>query len=166
MGPTNNKSNLMGLRQFARYRNISLRAVQKAIESGRLTPIIVGGRRLIDPERAVLELDAKTRISVDSKSSQDPPDPDSYHQSRAQKEYYQAQLARLEYEKRMGELLEAEEVKQAIIKNVSITRETLLNIPDRIAPVLLSQNDLHTVTEILRTEIHNALVSLSDLEAG
>ena len=77
-----------------------------------------------------------------------------------------AQLARLEYEKRMGELLEAEEVKQAIIKNVSITRETLLNIPDRVAPVLLSQTDLHTVTEILRTEIHNALVSLSDLEAG
>lgn len=166
MSTPTEKPKLMGLRQFARYRNITLRAVQKAIESGRLTPVIVGGRRLIDPELAALEWDAKTRLSIKSDQKQDPPESDSYHQSRSQKEYYQAQLARLEYEKRMGELLEAEEVKQAIVKNVSITRETLLNIPDRIAPVLLSQTDLHTVTEILRTEIHNALVSLSDLEAG
>lgn len=124
------KRRLMGLREFARYRGVGLRAVQKAIEGGRITPTLVNGRRMIDPEAASAEWDAKTRAAASTRPPTNSEDQAQYHQSRSQKEYYLSELARLDYEARMGELLAADEVRATIQKLVGEARDRLLNIPD------------------------------------
>lgn len=73
-----------------------------------------------------------------------------------------ADHAEIELKARRGELLNAEEVKQAAFDMARITRDALLNIPDRIAAGLAVETDQHRVREMLTTALYEALERLSD----
>ena len=60
-----------------------------------------------------------------------------------------------------GEFLPAEEVKEAAFKRARITRDSLLNIPDRIAPLLAVEQNPQKVHKILSDEIRLALENLA-----
>jgi hypothetical protein len=61
----------------------------------------------------------------------------------------------------MGRLIPAEEMKNAMFAKGRIIRDGILNIPDRIAPLLLNKNDVPEIHGILMRELCEVLKELS-----
>ena len=57
---------LMGFREYARHRKVTLRAVQKAIEAGRITVVGEGAQRRIDADQADRDWRANTDPAAQS----------------------------------------------------------------------------------------------------
>jgi phage terminase Nu1 subunit (DNA packaging protein) len=85
----------------------------------------------------------------------------SYAQSRAIREAYQAKLAKLEYEERIGKLIDADQLRIEAFKIHRRVRDAILNIPDRCSPQLASMSDQAEVHAYLNQEITAALRQLS-----
>ena len=86
---------------------------------------------------------------------------DSLTKSRTVFEAFRAALARLEYQRRSGALISADEVKRTAFNEFRRCREHLMAIPDRIAPVLVGMTDAEEIHKMLTEEITNALSELS-----
>lgn len=82
-------------------------------------------------------------------------------EARTVKEHYSARLAKLEYERAIGKLVEASEVKVAAFNRARIVRDALMNIPGRVSPILAAEAEPHKIHEILIKEIRIALEELS-----
>lgn len=156
--------------EFARSRGISSEAVRKAIGAGRLVNCLSKnekGRLRIDPEMADEEWAANTkhhhapkpqRLASGDPAGESKPETANYNASRAKREMYQAELARLEYEEKHGTLVNAEEIKQQAFRIARQVRDGMLNIPDRIAAELAAETDTFAIHKRLTEEIKKALI--------
>lgn len=86
--------------------------------------------------------------------------PSTYAQARAAREMYQARLARLEYEQKIGKLVSADEVKAEAFAAARRTRDAMLNISSRIANQLAAERDPAKISARLDDEIRRALREL------
>jgi hypothetical protein len=171
---------LMTVTQYAKHRGVDIKAVTKAIDAGRITCVETpGGRRMIDPDAAdadwAANTDASAKIGGDAQraargiaptetpeaTDDEDGEPATYAASRAKREAYQAKLAKVTYEERIGKLVLAEEVHKQAFKTARTVRENILNIPDRIASQLASEPDPHKVHLLLSDELRRALESLA-----
>lgn len=85
----------------------------------------------------------------------------TFHEARTLKERYLAALRKIELDEKTGRLVEVEQVKLAAFNKARQARDTLLNIPDRIAPILAAERDQMKVAELLTRELRDALEGLS-----
>jgi hypothetical protein len=170
---------IVSLRGYARHRSVSLRAVQKAIQSGRIRTTADGK---IDTEQADAawgrNTGPKARDTIAFPSppprpaAQAPPEPPradlgaagglDYARARAVRENYLARLAKIDYEERLGKLVSRDEVQVAAFNRFRTFRDGMLNIPDRVAAMLAAENDPRKVHETLTTEIRKALLEFAD----
>lgn len=158
---------------FAEQRGVSGAAVTRAIKEGRLKKSVSytpGGRPQIDPELGHAEWDKNTRPdkrnNPNAKSVEVDEDDNplaSYAASRAKKEAYQAELARLEVQTRLGKLVDADEVKREAFNIARRVRDGLLNIPDRISAELAGEGDAFKVHQMLTDEIRKTLTELAEV---
>jgi hypothetical protein len=151
----------MSQRAYARHRNVALRAVQKAIDEGRITTL-ANGR--IDPEVADREWAENSRAYPPL--NQDVDDGGAvggqYKTARAVREQYMARLAKLEYEERVGSLVSKDEMKIAAFNETRRFRDHMLNIPDRVAAMVAAETETARCFEIIATEIRKALNEYAD----
>jgi hypothetical protein len=179
----------ISLREFARRRGVSLMAVQKAIESARVTAVRRDGDRLVGIEvhQATAQWNANTdpaaaaktgktldltpdqsAVSPDAEKGADTEqpapdkDPHGYYQARADRERHQAKLVELELAREMGLVIPAEEQRQVSARRYKAIRDGFLNMPDRIAAVLAAERDPARVHAALTNEIKRVLHELSD----
>ncbi len=144
------KKELLTQSQFARKCGVSRQRINDLVKSGVVN--LVDGR--IDPEAA----DRAIAANADpSKAKKLRPAKSDFQAARAVKEYYLAQLRKLEYEKESGQLVEKEQVKKDAFDTGRRVRDALLNIPDRVAATLSTENDEGRVYKILTEEIKKAL---------
>ncbi|GHU20261.1 hypothetical protein FACS189472_11300 [Alphaproteobacteria bacterium] len=61
----------------------------------------------------------------------------------------------------LGKLIPADEVKSAMFAKGRIIRDGILNIPDRIAPLLINKSDASEIHGILMCELRDVLTELS-----
>ena len=61
-----------------------------------------------------------------------------------------------------GELVNADQIKEAAFNKARVVRDGMLNIPDRVASILASIDDEHQIHEILTREIRLVLEELSN----
>ncbi len=87
----------------------------------------------------------------------------SLFEAQRYKEIFQALTKKLEYEKLDGSLLSREEVEKAAFESGRQIRDMLQAIPDRIAPLVAAETDLHACTQILKAEIRSILESMCDV---
>jgi hypothetical protein len=113
--------------EYARRRGVTPQAVWKLINSGRIPVVTVRGRRMIDPEAADRALaDGQERVVqggiLDPAPKAPPAGQDApgsapaqtgLSKAKAETERYRAGLARLEYERQLGKLLDADDVLRA-----------------------------------------------------
>jgi hypothetical protein len=151
----------LSLRGYARRRSVALAAVQKAIESGRISLQPDGS---IDPELADRQREDNTRLGPSSilKAAQNTNNrtrdgAPQYAEARAERERYAALLAKLEYEERAAALVSVHEVQAEIFKAFRELRDRMLNIPDRVAAMIAAASDPAKVHEILAAEIRSTL---------
>ncbi len=84
----------------------------------------------------------------------------SYATSRARKEHWQSELARLEYERAVGQVVPRREVELAMADAAMVFRQALENMPHRVAPDLVGR-DLDAVRAMLKGEAQAILAELS-----
>lgn len=81
--------------------------------------------------------------------------------TRIKSEVERAKLLELKARVEAGKYVDADEVKVAAFNRGRAVRESLLNIPDRLAPVLAAEGDAARVHALLGAEIHQALEELT-----
>lgn len=104
------------------------------------------------------EVDPATDDEGDEKGEGRPAGHD-YQKSRAQKEHYLAEQARIQFERDIGKLVEKSDVDAAVADVVTAFRQALENLPHRTAPELVGK-DLDAIRATLKQDIHGALAKL------
>ena len=185
------KPRRLTIRGYARRRGVSHTAVRKALATGRIKPSPDGtiDPEAADRQWAAATDLSKPRNSVTGvprrgRAHGAPSDQlgtarleeglaplpgesgvprlvSSYAASRAAREAYLARLAKLDFEERSGKLVDADEVRAQIFRLGRRLRDTLMGIPDRLAPVLVGQADQATIHRMLTEELMASLAELS-----
>ena len=86
------------------------------------------------------------------------------NESRARREHYQAELAKLQVAQQRGELVPADEVKQAAFQVGRSVREALSNLADRLSHQLAGETDPTVIHGLLSDEHRDALLALVEVE--
>ncbi|MBF0629223.1 MAG: hypothetical protein HQL91_13485 [Magnetococcales bacterium] len=175
----------MGVREYARHRGVTHTAVTKALKSGRIQKEADG---LIDPVKADRAWEGNTDPALQREPARQiataPPPPrpakpiediqprlgsepqetkgvPNYALSRAVKEAYAAKLLRIEYEQKMGNLLEAAVVTKEAFEVASRTRDRLEKIPSQVSAELTAMTDRRAIETLLAKEIRSALEEIA-----
>lgn len=177
MPKTPQGSGLSG-RAYAKRRGVTHEAVRKAIRTGRISvrPDGTINPRTADRQWARNTDETKPRNSVsgDPKHRRTPGEPSapaggkgasapgaaSYTAARAMREVYNARLARIEFEKAEGRLVNADEVKATAFEVARRVRDSVLSVPDRISSILAGYTDEADVRRELVAELRKALEEL------
>jgi hypothetical protein len=158
------------LRAYARHRGCTLRAVQKAVESKRIS--LTGGK--VDFEQAdrdwqkntfvgaSLGQQAKTKPVPIAPVQRTGPDPNQqYLAARAAKETFLAKKAQLEYEQQAGKLMETQKGSEYASSFSQLIKDHLLALPDRLAPILAAVDDAEAARKILIGDVGVVLKKLN-----
>ena len=155
---------------------VSRQAVHELVKRGILSKDKDG---IIDVEMAKIALlnrvrpSGKTTTSLTEAAATEaatpttPAEPDenaeitSYHIAKTLREAAEAQIARLKLAEMRGELIRVDAVKTALAHAYSATRDALLQIPARLAPLLAADAEPASVQNSLYSEIHQALQHLA-----
>ena len=129
---------LLSLRAYSRHRGVTLRAVQKAIETARISTVLdEKGNKKIDQVQADAQWanntnEAKQRepAAGDDKPPKDPGG--SYAASRAVREHFMARLAKLEFEKESGKVVETDKVRAGWQRVVATAKTRLLSVQSKV----------------------------------
>ena len=178
--------------EFAKAKGVTPAAVTHAIRSGRLNGALVteNGKQLIDLERGLALWDERTLRNNNAKvgapagaaaahAAAPAPAPTpaqlrayiealpedaipDLNESRARREHYQAEQAKLAALQGRGELVPVAEVKAQAFALARSVRDGLMGIPDRLAPMLAATQDARQVHHLLSEEIRVALRVLAD----
>lgn len=97
---------------------------------------------------------------VDEETKKNP----KFIESQARREMFKANLTELEYLEQVGKLIPADEVDREWGELARLVRDTMLNIPARIADQLAHETDQRKVQDMLEAEIYQALESIVDKE--
>lgn len=162
----------ISLRSFADIVGVSNTAISKAINSGRLIRSVKfgpNGEKLgIDPiaGQEEWELSNPTRASKKTAAENGPDKPlpsglPSYAQARAVRESYQARIAKIIYEEKIGKLVDASDVKLKAFDTARTVRDFILNIPNRISSELAAETDPSKVHSMLTRELTASLDELA-----
>ncbi len=94
----------------------------------------------------------------------DLPDED-FQTARTRREIADANLAELKEAEQRGELIRVEAVRSALASLISTTREGILQVPARMAPVLAVEADPGAVHDLLMSELNQVLSRLASAPA-
>jgi hypothetical protein len=81
--------------------------------------------------------------------------------SKSVQALYAARTARLEYEQRAGKLVPVDAVKAEAFKTARTVRDAILNIPERLTPMLAAESEPAKIYALLVKEFTDALSALS-----
>lgn len=173
--------------KFAEAVNCSRQAVSKAIKQGRLDGALVDTGNVnpkIDLAKALeiwgstvrpsaAQIPAKpkketpklaaaqkeVRKQVTYVAEEDVPD---FYTSRARKEHYNAEIAKITAATQMEELVSAADVRKESFAMARAVREALTNLADRLANELAGETDPARVHQLLTQEHRQCLMELAD----
>lgn len=148
---------------YAEHANISIEAARKRLK--RLGIDYLQPFEFEDADRRFFEARHADRI-VYRDLDDEPVDPETkkhpkFIESQARRERYKADLTELEYFQQVGKLILAEDVDREWFELARLVRDTMLNIPARIADQLAHETDPRKVQDLLEAEIYQALESIA-----
>lgn len=161
---------------YAKRCGVTHRAIQKAIEVGRLSKSLVrvkGKAKIADPDLADRELAETGRPRADREESSamlagdDAATVANYYVSRAlreaamaRKEAALADMAELDVLERKGELVPVADARAQVVDKFTVVKTKILSVPSRLAQRLphVSADDVRVIEDLIR----EALEELSD----
>jgi hypothetical protein len=129
----------------------------KALRDGRIDRLPSG---LVDAMAADRSWTERTRLRIDSRvpgSGRAPVTSAQFRRARAAHETYKARIAKLEFLRLKGVLVNADDVKRRWFNTLRGVRDALLSAPDRIAPIIAGMSDPAEVRRIIESELRAAL---------
>ena len=88
----------------------------------------------------------------------------SYHVAKTLREAAEARIAQFKLAELRGDLVRSSVALNEYTKLLSTTRETFLQLPARVVPVLAACSDAIEMDALLTAAIHDALRSLASAE--
>jgi len=157
--------------ELAMLKNVSRQAVSKKIKTGKLDGAIVNhnGRKMVNKEEAFRLWDLQALPSkdttvrnqikqeIDSKTYEEIP---AYGESKAKREYFLAELAKLDVEEKKKQLVSVDEIKKSSFATGRSIREALTNLADRLSHQLAGEDDATVIHNIISNEHREALENL------
>lgn len=118
------------------------------------------------PKPFYSQSDAGANPSGDPPGTDQPaPQLQSFSEVQTRERHFKAELARLEFEERIGKLVSVEKVEAEAFRTGRQVRDAMLNIPDRVAGILAAETDQRNIHVILTKEIRQTLEALADGES-
>lgn len=175
-----NKKDIVSAAQFAKKLKLSRERVSRAIADGILVKSVTkkkhgkSWRYFIDMADGLKEWNenidpAKQRdqFKIDSTKSMheggENQSAASYQKARAMKEIFAAKNAELEYNEKIGKLVSVDRVKLESHKMARRVRDSLLAVPDKVAPELAHMDNPREISIFIKEKIAEALVDLEDI---
>ena len=94
---------------------------------------------------------------IDSKTYEEIP---AYGESKAKREYFLAELAKLDVEEKKKQLVSVDEIKKSSFATGRSIREALTNLADRLSHQLAGEDDATVIHNIISNEHREALENL------
>ena len=162
---------LITLAELAMLKNVSRAAVTKKIKTGKLDSAVVNhnGRKMVNKEEAFRLWDLQALPSkdttvrnqikqeIDAKTYEQIP---AYGESKAKREYFLAELAKLDVEEKKKQLVSVDEIKKSSFATGRSIREALTNLADRLSHQLAGEDDATVIYKIINSEHKEALENL------
>jgi len=169
---------LVTFAEFALLKGCTKGAVTHASKS-RIKAAIVDkdGQRWLDRDLALELWNKNTKATASSKVQLPDPTPrelkrrvdalpddeiPDLNESRARREHYQAELAKLQVSQQRRELISADEVKKEAFALGRSIREALANLADRLSHQLAGETDPTVIHQLLSDEHRAALSELTE----
>lgn len=169
---------LVTFAEFALLKGCTKGAVTHASKS-RIKAAIVDkdGQRWLDRDLALELWNKNTKATASSKVELPDPTPrelkrkvdalpddeiPDLNESRARREHYQAELAKLQVSQQRRELISADEVKKEAFALGRSIREALANLADRLSHQLAGETDPTAIHQLLSDEHRAALSELTE----
>lgn len=159
---------------FAKSMGVTPETIYRACKDERIKKSLrqIGKQEMIDLEAARIEYQKNTDALQSSRRKKtiiNPDDPDietigeihKFNDERAKKEHFEARLSEIKLKEKLGELVSAEEVVSDAHEISQKIRNSILNIPKRVAPELAAINDAFEIEKYLDKEFRNVLEELS-----
>lgn len=153
----------VSLRAFAKRIGVSHTAIEKGIASGRLKESIV--REKGRPYIADAELAAKEWAAGASKPS-GPSASGRLTETAVRVAIQREESLRIGNQERLGRLVDAARARRDAFACARTVRDSILNVPDRIAAELAAESDPARVFARLDAELRKALESIAEVLAG
>tara|TARA_X000001382_G_scaffold7181_2_gene5497 strand:- start:923 stop:1420 length:498 start_codon:yes stop_codon:yes gene_type:complete len=163
---------LITFSKFAEIKGVSRAAVTLAIKSGRIEGAVksLNGKKMLDDKMALELWDlnttapkhlqkAKQLEQVKQMSDDDIP---LLNVSRARREHYDAELARIKMDQQLKDLVPADVVKKESFALGRSVRESLANLADRLSNELAGESDPSRIHQMLMQEHRQCLIELCD----
>lgn len=172
--------------ELARRLGVSRQAVSDLVRRGILTPDANGRIDEAAARAAILASVHPTSKTVQAAQASAPapiapvaaapavapaaPQPEAaatnYHVAKTMREAAEAHIARLKLAEMRGELIRTDAVRAVMSNIFATTREAVLQMPARLAPLLAAESDPAAVQNLLHAELHAALESLANSPAA
>jgi hypothetical protein len=88
----------------------------------------------------------------------------TYAKARAMREVYAARDVKMSHDQRAGTLVEAEDVRVAVFSAQRETRDMLLALPDRLAPLIVGNTSAHEIHRLITDEVRRICIALADMK--
>lgn len=85
-----------------------------------------------------------------------------YQNSKAKREHFAAMEAEASYRQKMRELLDAGEVRAAMVEVLTVLRTSMEGLPYNLAPVLAATSDEAQIKSLMSAEVEHALKTAAD----
>ena len=113
-----------------------------------------------DQKRAAMRHPSRAAFRKPKQPKDGHTEPCSFAEAQAEKERYKAKLAKLEYEHKIGQLVDRESVEREAFRVARVVRDAMLSLPDRLAALMTAETDQAKNHAILTKEIMAALKGL------
>ena len=159
---------------LAKIKNVSKSAVSQRKAKGIFKQALVkteDGKDFLDKDLALKAWDGifipvkvvkDTKEELKQKINSLPADsiPD-FAESKAKREFYLAELAKLDVEEKKKQLVSVDEIKKSSFAKARSIREALTNLADRLSHQLAGEDDATVIHTLLSTEHREALENLA-----
>ena len=159
---------------LAKIKNVSKSAVSQRKAKGIFKQALVkteDGKDFLDKDLALKAWDGilipvkevkDTKEELKQKINSLPADsiPD-FAESKAKREFYLAELAKLDVEEKKKQLVSVDEIKKSSFAKARSIREALTNLADRLSHQLAGEDDATVIHNLLSTEHREALENLA-----
>jgi len=156
---------------LAKIKNVSKSAVSQRKAKGIFKQALVkteDGKDYLDKDLAlkawegiyvpVKDTKQELKEKIDSLPSDSIPD---FAESKAKREFYLAELAKLDVEEKKKQLVSVDEIKKSSFAKARSIREALTNLADRLSHQLAGEDDATVIHNLLSTEHREALENLA-----
>jgi len=140
--------------------NVSTRRVRQLVEEGVIDRASNGTFELVPTvKKYILNLKLKDDSRAEGKTIEQQLEIEKIRNERAKADMAEMKLARMQ-----GTMHDAIDVERVMTDMLSAMRAKLLGMPSKIAPVIVSQDEITIIQEIIRKNIYEALQELSEYD--